>query len=48
VHITKSMSPTDTPAAFSARIKVSSLYMFHFGRSGRGLSLPIQLSIRMV
>jgi len=27
---------------------MSSVFMFHFGRAGLGLSLPMQLSIRMV
>ena len=46
--MTKSMSFTVSPAAARPRMKVSSFFWCHSGRAVRSLSLPMQLSTRMV
>src|ERR1700730_965053 len=42
------MSSTPRPAAFSAFIQLPSFFLFQVGRSGKFLSLPMQLSTRML
>ena len=46
--MTTSMSATERPCAASPRMKVSSRFMCQFGRVGRSLSLPMQLSTSTV
>src|SRR5215216_6983917 len=42
------MSSTPKPAAFSAFIQLASVFLFQVGRFGKFLSLPMQLSTRML
>ena len=46
--MTKSMSPMPTPVAARLFSNRSDFIMFQKGRVGRGLSLPTQVSIRML